>query len=217
MSTCNGLTDIGAGLIRKIHKYTMHLDNTKILIGGMADNIEEWGAVESMMEEFQLGDKRPATVTALLEMLGYRTIYVLPDDTYEFGQPFQSDTKFDIAIGMYGLAGKVADQKQFFKNFHDLVDVGGLIVHSGVWANGKDNRFYSHNPMFWARLAQHNEYGVQAHFLSHGNGLERLEHPRAEGTGLELVGKYQIRNIERPAYIYTLYTKNVNDEFEFDL
>lgn len=218
MATTPGLNDHSALIIRKIHKYTEHMNLKSIFIGGLKDEIDEWGVLDTIMDEFDLGPKRPANVTELLEKLGYETIYIMPDDTYDFGSEFSSDTEFDIAFSMAALAGRIADQRTFFKNFHDLVKPGGIIIHSGVWQNAMDNRFFSHNPLFWARLAQVLHYGVSAHLMQVGNNIMRLEHPSLDGTDYELVAKYNTRSETRPCYIYTFYTKSETEEgFEFDL
>jgi len=218
MAITQGLGDHTALIIRKIHKYYEHMKYESIFIGGLADKIEEWGVVEDIMDEFQLGPKRPDDVSSLLKMLGYETVYVIPDDEYAFGQPFKAEMQFDIAVSIQGLAGRVGNQEQFFKNFHDLVKPGGTIIHSGVWQNAKDDKFFSHNPLFWARLAQVLGYGVSAHLLQVGNELCRLEHPSLDGTDYELVAKYNIRHETKPAYIYTMYNKSEeNLPFEFDL
>ena len=218
MATTPGLDDHSALIIRKIHKYYEHMRYESIFVGGINDSIDEWGVVESIMEEFNLGTKRPETVSGLLNMLGYETAYVIPDDVYDFGQPFKSDVVFDMAVSLSGLAGKIANQATFFENFHNLVKPGGTIIHSGVWQNAKDNRFYSHNPLFWARLAQVLHYGVSAHLLHVGNTLCRFEHPSLDGTDYELVSKYNIRHETRPAVLYTIYNKSEeNIPFEFEL
>lgn len=212
-----GLNDMSATMLRKIHKFTQHANYKSIFIGGIRDVIEEWGSVSGMLEEFELGDERPRDLTHLLELMGYETIHIMPDDEYDFNTPFKSNIEFDIAINMNSMAGKVSDQRTFFENYHVLVKKNqGVIVHSGCWLNGNDSAYYNYQPKFWATLAAQCHYNVIAHFAQSAKEIVRLENCSVEGTGGDLVSLYssKFENKYRPVHVYTLYYPTA-EEFDF--
>lgn len=208
-----GLTDQTAIVLRKALKYTQHLPLKNIFIAGVADEIQEWGVVSAIVEEFELPNQRPSSVTDLLKMCGYEEVFVIPDDVYDFSSPFSSDILFDHIISFNNVPGKMSNPLGFFKNIHNLATPDATIVHSAPWQNQKDDSYYAINPKFWARLAQAQEYTCSGFLLVSGQDIERLEHPSLDGTKYELMGKYKTGDKQRPCTIYGFFHKSGNNEF----
>ncbi len=80
---------------------------------------------------------------------------------YDLNLPLPITQKYNAVIN-FGTGEHVFNQYAFFKNMHDVCDVGGLMLHSMPNQGCYDHGFFNYHPTFIFDLAQANQYEIKA-------------------------------------------------------
>ena len=79
------------------------------------------------------------------------------------------DEKFDLVTNN-GTGEHIFDQCSVFKNTHNLVKEGGLMVHMLPFAHWPNHGFYNFNPILFFDLAYANDYQITRFLICEGKG-----------------------------------------------
>ena len=87
--------------------------------------------------------------------------------------------QFDLVVNN-GTSEHIFDQKQVFKNLHNLTKVGGVILNVVPFSLWLNHGFYNYNPIIFRDLAYANEYKWSFLWLGNSNGMYKTFDPNGE-------------------------------------
>jgi len=80
---------------------------------------------------------------------------------YDLNNPLPITDTYNMVLN-FGTGEHVFNQYSFFKNMHDVTEVGGLMLHSMPNQGCYDHGFYNYHPTFVFDLMHFNQYEVNA-------------------------------------------------------
>ena len=103
---------------------------------------------------------------------------------FDLNNEYKDDKKYDVVTNI-GTSEHIFNQLAVFKTIHNIVAVGGLIIHQLPGQGYYDHGFYNYQPTFFFDLAQANNYLMVGFWMYDNNKRELINvHKRENYTKL---------------------------------
>ena len=92
---------------------------------------------------------------------------------FDLNNEYKDDKQFDVVTNI-GTSEHIFNQLAVFKTIHNIVAVGGLIIHQLPGQGYYDHGFYNYQPTFFFDLAQANNYLMIGFWMYDNNKKELI-------------------------------------------